>query len=70
VCGELLHVVRLVLLCSRFEYEYTGGHIRNAQLIQTCDVLSNFFDDTRARYDSNTTIIVHCEFSTKRAPYA
>jgi rhodanese-related sulfurtransferase len=58
----------LVFDC-RFSYEYVGGHIRTALHKDTDDaVLSYLFSNETPRFDQQTALVFHCEFSSRRGP--
>ncbi|RVD90830.1 M phase inducer phosphatase [Tubulinosema ratisbonensis] len=53
----------LVVDC-RYPYEYQGGHIEGAINISTPEEMKIFYE----KFDT-TGLILHCEFSSVRAPY-
>lgn len=57
----------LVIDC-RFEYEYNGGHIKDAINIVTSDDLEKLLLTAHVENTKKTVIIFHCEFSSKRGP--
>lgn len=62
----------MLLLYSRFEYEYAGGHIQGAINLPREDrVVSHFFDqNNQCLFPPDTIIVFHCEFSSQRGPAA
>ena len=60
---------RVFVIDCRFDYEYQGGHIKDA-LHQDTDaqVLDFFFREQKPLFDQRTAIVFHCEFSSKRGP--
>ena len=53
----------------RFDYEYDGGHIRNAiHIAEPHEAISRFFRKTPVEGELPTCLIFHCEFSKNRAP--
>ena len=72
------HVDRVVIIDSRYPYEYDAGHIRTAHNVYTRERLLELFladssalmrdsAETRAR-DKRMLVIFHCEFSSERGP--
>ncbi|CAL8088971.1 unnamed protein product [Calicophoron daubneyi] len=67
---------RLMMVDCRYPYEYNGGHIRGAVNLAEWPKLRRFFFGTETRASerakipkpSRTTFVLHCEFSTQRAP--
>lgn len=55
--------VKFTIIDCRFEYEFQGGHIKNAININTTDKMDHFY---RSRIPQ--IIIFHCEYSSIRAP--
>lgn len=51
------------IIDCRFDYEYEGGHIKNAVNIETTDMLINRIEKFR-----NKILVFYCEFSSVRAP--
>jgi M-phase inducer tyrosine phosphatase len=63
---DLAYSRRLIIDC-RFAYEYAGGHIEGAVNHWTCDMIDSLL--FRNLPSSNTALIVlHCEYSERRAP--
>ena len=60
-------VPEFVIVDCRFEYEFSGGHIRGAVNINGKDALERRFLSQKLT-TSAPVIIFHCEFSSKRAP--
>lgn len=65
------------IIDCRFDYEYNGGHIRNAVNINTASDIEDFlFNACQSKPPPScsgdptkkTILIFHCEFSVKRAP--
>lgn len=59
----------LIVDC-RFDYEYNGGHIKNAVNVSTQKDLEEFFINNEANLtsDRKQLLIFHCEFSIFRGP--
>jgi hypothetical protein len=56
----------IYILDCRFDYEYEGGHIRDAIHVNDPQVLvERFFQH---RQEGPSCFIFHCEFSSKRGP--
>ena len=55
------------IIDCRYEYEYQGGHIRNALNIKTPHELEVKYLKTPSA-DPNQILIFHCEFSSYRGP--
>jgi rhodanese-related sulfurtransferase len=70
--GELAERVHnLMVIDCRFPYEFDGGHIRGAMNVFREDqIVAHFFDGAVPRFASETTIVFHCEFSSRRGPDA
>lgn len=71
------HISRenVILVDSRYPYEFEGGHIEGAINIYTKEsILDYFFKNSpsllfkRQNYNSNLVVIFHCEFSQNRGP--
>lgn len=60
-CLENMRNIRII--DCRFEYEYIGGHIKNAINIDTTDLLTHKLTEF-----GNNILIFYCEFSSVRAP--
>lgn len=52
------------ILDCRFDYEYTGGHIRQSVNVGSPDALLEKLHG----FEAGTTLIFHCEFSQLRGP--
>ncbi len=72
-------IENLIIVDSRYPYEYEGGHIRHAKNIYTKEKLLNELFQMNSQYhlqalykssnpDKRTVIIFHCEFSSERGP--
>lgn len=63
-----------ILIDCRFDYEFNAGHIKGAKNIMTPKELVEelLSDPSRVRHlmTSQTAIILHCEYSERRAPQA
>jgi rhodanese-related sulfurtransferase len=63
---------RVIVIDSRYPYEYDGGHIRSAQNVYTKEKLLDVFLSDQATtcqtMSGRTIIIFHCEFSSERGP--
>ena len=59
----------LIIDC-RFDYEYNGGHIKNALNFSSPEHMESFFftDAYRIAKLMKTIVIFHCEFSQHRGP--
>ena len=68
--GDFKHAVSgFHIIDCRFDYEYDGGHIRNAiNVSEPHDIVSRFFRQVPAEKALRTCLIFHCEFSQNRAP--
>ncbi|EHY65024.1 hypothetical protein NERG_02080 [Nematocida ausubeli] len=67
--ASLINTAGVILIDCRFEYEYTGGHIKTAVNITTQNEMKKFFNGMVAsRKDSSLIIILYCEYSSVRAP--
>jgi rhodanese-related sulfurtransferase len=64
--------VKLLIIDCRFDYEFQGGHIKNALNINTPQDLEDYFLKNKAKIEElmaqKVAIIFHCEFSQKRGP--
>lgn len=59
----------LIIIDCRFDYEFNGGHIKNAINISDKQELEDIFiNDLKYRNDKKKLIIFHCEFSIFRGP--
>ncbi|CCF55669.1 hypothetical protein KAFR_0A02310 [Kazachstania africana CBS 2517] len=68
ICNDLHkpHFKSYKIIDCRFEYEFKGGHIKNAINLSTQkDIEKNLLELERK---SNTLLIFHCEFSSHRGP--
>ena len=54
----------------RFEYEYAGGHIRDAVNLNTPDQVEEYFfrDRQSVTRFMRTVVVFHCEYSQNRGP--
>ena len=60
---------RVVIVDSRFDYEYEGGHIKNAiNINHPKECADTFFGDNPIPSGPRTLVLVHCEFSSHRGP--
>lgn len=72
---------KMVIIDSRYPYEYEGGHIANAQNVYTKESIIEMFLDktnknsllqyaTQNKENDNRRVLVifHCEFSSERGP--
>ena len=74
--GQYNHLYeRILIVDSRFVYEYEGGHIQNAVHITTptqlCNILSFEPNDQQPplrEMDARTLLVFYCEYSSKRSP--
>lgn len=60
-------ITNYLVIDTRFEYEYQGGHIHSALNFTAPESLDQYLNALGAHW-GNTPIIVHCEFSVKRGP--
>lgn len=63
-------IKNLLIVDARWDYEYKKGHVRGAIHVPIIsDIKSFFWDKTTGKpiYDSNTAIIMYCEFSHARS---
>lgn len=59
----------LIVVDCRFEYEYTGGHVKGAINCNTLDQMQEkFFGNLQEEAQCTRVIIFHCEYSAHRAP--
>lgn len=65
-------IAQFIVVDCRYDYEYNGGHIRNAINISKPElVVSKFLSEHSTLHLRQRTVIVfHCEFSQKRGPAA
>ncbi|KAI5187981.1 M-phase inducer phosphatase 3 [Nematocida homosporus] len=70
VVAELLRSEQSFFLVDcRFEYEFSGGHIRGAQNIMTMRGIKTWFQNLVAAEEGSGAIFVfYCEYSSVRAP--
>jgi hypothetical protein len=62
---------RLIIVDSRYPYEFEGGHIKTARNIYTKEKLVEVFLEKRnemAHQNKRVVVIFHCEFSSERGP--
>lgn len=61
---------RLIIVDSRYPYEYAGGHLPGAVNLCGLDAAEKFLfaDEQFGQAGSLTLVIFHCEFSSERAP--
>lgn len=59
---------QFVLLDCRFEYEYEGGHVMNAQNVVTQKSMTALFHALTKGENKNTVVVLYCEYSSVRAP--
>lgn len=60
---KLSYNVKFEIIDCRFEYEFQGGHIKNAININTTDKMDFFYKNKTSQI-----LIFHCEYSSIRAP--
>jgi len=82
--GEYNDKCDYVIIDCRFPYEFEGGHVINAKNLYTEEQIENYFfpsfNDQNIQQQSPATttstggkrlaVIFHCEFSSKRGPFA
>jgi M-phase inducer tyrosine phosphatase len=56
---------RILILDGRYDYEFEGGHIKNAMNVQSHDRFLSLFQCQPNSFDY---VVAHCEFSTVRGP--
>ncbi|CAL9730650.1 M-phase inducer phosphatase [Monosporozyma unispora] len=56
------------IIDNRFDYEFEGGHIKNALNICSSDELETKLLNGDYEYTKPTLLIFHCEFSSHRGP--
>jgi rhodanese-related sulfurtransferase len=56
---------QLVIIDARFDYEYAGGHIRDAINVRSEAEMKRLFDEFSG---CSACLIFHCEFSKNRGP--
>jgi len=64
--GKFEEVTNFIIIDSRYDYEYNGGHIIGAMNMPDVDMLKSFIDNPQ----KETIVIFHCEFSSHRGPNA
>lgn len=73
--GEYTDTVdEFCIIDCRYDYEYSGGHIKGSMNFKSCEeMLNRFFSpeiiESKTTFN-NTALIFHCEFSIKRGPNA
>ena len=72
LCGHFSHIdpSRIYVFDCRYPYEFDGGHVQGATNLGHKHEFEEFFfnPDAVARLGPNAIIVLHCEFSSKRAP--
>lgn len=68
--GKYNHIFdEIVVIDCRFEFEFEGGHIRDALNFNSKDELAEkLFAASSQAANPNTLLIFHCEYSQHRAP--
>ncbi len=63
-------VNRFLVIDCRFEYEFVGGHIRDAINVKTPEDLEEIFISSppTSTNGEDLILIFHCEFSSVRGP--
>ena len=64
---------RFIVIDSRFTYEYSGGHFKDAWHVQDKDLILNIFDSNKPKINESRDdlcFIFHCEYSQARGPQA
>jgi rhodanese-related sulfurtransferase len=56
---------RLIIVDARFDYEYAGGHIKDAINVRSKAEMERLFDEFTG---CSVCLIFHCEFSKNRGP--
>ena len=63
---------KIIVIDCRFDYEFKGGHIKDAKNVSDPNDLEKLFFHNKQAVEeimsSNTSIVFHCEFSQKRGP--
>ena len=57
---------RIIILDCRFEYEYKGGHIKDAINITTYDELLKIYDENKENGEK-TCVVFYCDFGCNRS---
>lgn len=70
VCDQVLApwYESYTIIDNRFDYEFEGGHIRNALNISSSSELERQLLQGEYEYTKPTLLIFHCEFSSHRGP--
>eukprot|EP01129_Flabellula_baltica_P008799 TRINITY_DN3528_c0_g1_i1.p1 TRINITY_DN3528_c0_g1~~TRINITY_DN3528_c0_g1_i1.p1 ORF type:complete len:457 (+),score=82.89 TRINITY_DN3528_c0_g1_i1:52-1422(+) len=68
-CGIYEEKERVLVIDCRYDYEYDGGHVKNALHLPLRDRLADLFKDPPSENDPKV-IVFYCEFSSERAPRA
>jgi hypothetical protein len=65
-------IPNIIIVDCRYDYEYTGGHIIGSSNMSSPNQVYKEFFSTENKIETHmkrrTMIILHCEFSTLRAP--
>lgn len=56
----------LVIVDTRYPYEFEGGHLANALNVYRLDQLEELFFDIPSKRGDQMTIVFHCEYSSER----
>jgi rhodanese-related sulfurtransferase len=67
--GFVEEIDKFIIIDSRYDYEYDGGHIRGAVNINQKAVIRHFFEQNK-QPGCRVAVIFHCEFSQARGPRA
>lgn len=66
------HKKQFIIIDCRYEYEFSGGHITGARNINSpTEIYREFFSSEKNiehHMTEDSVIILHCEFSSHRAP--
>ena len=70
IAGQFKRAVsKFHIIDCRFDYEFEGGHIRDAvHVAEPHEAISRFFRETPREGDLPVCLVFHCEFSRNRAP--
>lgn len=60
----------VIIFDCRYDYEFKGGHIPGARLIETKQSLIDVYNQYKNADNSKRLLIFHCEFSANRGPKA